>query len=148
MNPRLARVVKSWLSVGLLALALPAGAEGLGRMFYSPAQRRALEAIGADDARGGAVEAGVGSGGVRYDGLLEAPGRPPTIWLSGRRFEGARGLVADVVRIEGREVVVRRGDVDGERLRPGQREGRESMGANGRVEVGPAPAKSLLAGSR
>lgn len=69
------------LPVLLLAAAAPAGAETLGRLFFTPQQRATLEALRLAPAA--ASDAGTTSDRVSVDGIVQRSDGPATVWING-----------------------------------------------------------------
>lgn len=99
-----------------LAAAAAATADGgktLGKLFYSPAERRQLEARmqglpppGAEPAQARPMQAEV----LHYNGMARRDGGAPMVWINGTR-------ATQPVQLDGQTLVV---PDSGQRLRPGQ----------------------------
>ncbi len=103
------RWMRALLPVCLAAQAMPGLGEEPGRLFFTPAERKALDIERRDAARGAAPVAAA----VKIDGVLLRPGRQGTVWIDGT----ARDLRIDAGRPHSRtagEVMLRGGG--GERI--------------------------------
>lgn len=69
------------LPVLLLAAAAPAGAETLGRLFFTPEQRTTLESLRLAPAA--ASTPGTPSERVSVDGIIQRSSGPATVWING-----------------------------------------------------------------
>ncbi len=116
-----------------------------GRLFYTPAQRRELDARVAGTGAASAAAADAASAGMRLDGFVRLPGGRVAVWIDGRpRDDDAR-----VVRIDGPAAVVRGDDGATVRLRAGERERAKPLGGAAVVElVTPAGARPLAEARR
>lgn len=68
------------LAAGALAVAGPAAAEPLGRLFFSPEQRATLDR----QRRGDASRPGPEGTAMRLDGIVARSGGRTTVWINGR----------------------------------------------------------------
>ena len=70
-----------------------AGAEPLGRLFFTPEQRRLLNQERRHDATGRAEST------IRLDGFAARRGETPTVWINGRIRDRARFGEAAALRV-------------------------------------------------
>ncbi len=57
--------------------------DGLGRLFFSPAERMELDRI-----RVGIQDSADASRTVRLDGIVQQNNQPPVLWINGTRYQG------------------------------------------------------------
>ena len=121
------------ISITLRAVAQDVTSEGperpLGRVLYSPEQRRALEARvqgGAQpDGQAALNRSATASGAFHYNGMAQREGGAPLVWVNGQLV--SRPSAADGNARVSRDVL--------QRLRPGQSNGVPEFGADARIEV-------------
>jgi len=128
------------------APAASAAASPLGRLFFTPDERRRIDA-GAPDVPASRRDAGSGSRGgdpgpspaspLRVDGVVRRADGGTAVWVDGRPLEahaGRDGLQVGVGRDPSRVRVRRPGGAPTE-LRAGESEDRPGLGPGNRVEV-------------
>lgn len=71
--------MRAWVFACFAAQAMPAPGEELGRLFFTPAERKALEDERRDAARGAVPVAAA----ARIDGVLLRPNRRGVVWIDG-----------------------------------------------------------------
>jgi hypothetical protein len=131
--------MKQALLIGFAALALmPVGApaEELKRLFFSPAERLALDAQRRGDARRGAAGDATP---IRVHGTLQTPRGRATVWINGNAI--AAGMPDPAARIDAR---VDAPGVVSLRLKPDS----QWVGAKAGVDLDPASGvqRDLLGG--
>jgi hypothetical protein len=130
----------------LLVLAPPAAAQELGRVFFTPEQRAALDARRKARVPDKPAAATVASPTTRMDGFVRRSGGPTTVWLNGEsvpenapeapRLQPGRSGVSINVGESGRRQSLR----PGETLDRGNGEVRDLIGDGEiRVRRGAAP---------
>ena len=135
-------IVAASCFIAIAAAAAEAADEGLGRLFFTPQQRAALDAgrrIAAAKPKAGMTSAKRPVRELRLDGIVTRSDGERTVWVNGSAYHGGQSAGLRVTPVEPEAARIHVGESGRAiKLRVGETHGRSGTARNTRQEAAPS----------